>query len=251
MSRASLSLLAALLVLAGFTLPRSAAAQDEVIPAKTLVRKFPQGTFCALPVSLSFTAPVEAVTITFTVVQWVDDGSGTLQWTQQMIDNVTVSPTSDVVPNYLPPPAGSNAEFCYIGDPLPTPYFRFNRPGLELDLLERFDTDPTARGWSMNQGGYFVATETAARNVEDLTDLTGGSLGLGDGTGAPSAGSTASSSITLDNLNFGVSYDLGAWWDAGFVRFPHDVDYLTVTITTLGGVPVAKRSWGAVKRDVR
>lgn len=252
MPRSSLTLFAVLLVLAGFALPRAAAAQDEVIPPKTLVRKFPQGTFCALPVSLTFTAPVEAVIVTFTAIEWVDDGSGGLTWTQQLLDNVTVSPTSDVTPNTLPPEPGSDAEFCYIGDPQPTPYFRFNTPGIELDVLERFDSDPTARGWLMTDGAYFEGGHTAARNVDGtLSDFTGGSLGLGDGAGTPSAIATASTSITLDMLNVGVSYDLCAWWYAGFVRFPHDTDYLTVTITTLGGVPVAKRSWGSLKLDGR
>lgn len=240
-----------LLALACLATPLVARAQDEVIPPKTLVRKFPQGTFCALPVSLSFVAPVQPVIITFTALEWVDDGSGGLAWTQQLIDNVTVSPTSQVVPNYLPPPAGSSAEFCYIGDPQPTPYYRFNRAGLELDLLERFDNDPTARGWDMTHGAYFKGDATAARNVEDLSDVTGGSLGIGTGVGSPVAGHTASTSITLGNLNYGVSYDLDAWWYAGFVHFPHDINYLTVTITTLGGVPVAQRSWGALKGDYR
>lgn len=247
MTRASRWSFVALLALAAFAAPRAAVAQDEVIPAKTLVRKFPQGTFCALPVSLTFTAPVEPVIITFTALKWVDDGTGTLQWTQQLIDNVTVSPTAQVAANTEPPPAGSNEEFCYIGDPLPTPYFRFNRAGLEHDLLELFDTDPGPRGWTMNEGAYFDGSRTAPRDVENLVDNTGGSLGLGDGSGSPVAGATAKSSVTLGNLNHGVSYDLDAWWYAGFVRFPHDTDYLTVTITTLGGVPVAKKSWGAVK----
>lgn len=247
MSRTPQWFMPALLVLAEFAAPALARAQTEVIPPKVLVRKFPQGTFCALPISLSFTAPVDPVIVTFTARQWVDGGSNGLTWTQQLLDNVTVSPTSQVVPNIVAPPAGSSAENCYIGDPLPTPYFHFNRPGLELDLLERFDTSPAARGWLMTAGAYFVSNRTAARNVETMTDVTGGSLGLGDGTGPPSAGSTASTSITLDNLNAGVSYDLGAWWYAGFVRYPHDVDYLTVTITTLAGVPVARRSWGSLK----
>lgn len=251
MKHALLSSFAALLLVAGFATPRVAVAQDEVIPSKTLVRKFPQGTFCALPISLSFTAPVEPVIITFTALKWVDDGTGTLQWTQQLIDNVTVSPTAQVTPNYLPPPAGSNEEFCYIGDPQPTPYFRFNRAGLEHDLLELFDSDPGVRGWTMNEGAVFDGSHTAARDVENLVDFTGGSLGLGDGNGTPVAGATAKTSVTLGNLNQGVSYDLDAWWYAGFVRFPHDTDYLTVSITTLGGVPVAKKSWGAVKLGAR
>lgn len=247
MKHALLWSFAALLVLTSFAAPRIATAQDEVIPPKTLVRKFPQGTFCALPVSLTFTAPVEPVIITFTALEWVDDGTGTLQWTQQLIDNVTVSPTAQVAANTLPPPAGSNEEFCYIGDLQPTPYFRFNTAGLEHDLLELFDTDPGPRGWTMNEGAYFDASHTAYRDVENLQDNTGGSLGLGDGSGAPSANATASTSVTLGNLNVGVSYDLGAWWYAGYVRPEQDVNYLTVTITTLGGVPVAKKSWGAIK----
>lgn len=239
--------LAAVVLLASFASPHSAAAQDDVIPPKPLVRKFPQGVFCALPVSVTFVAPFEPVIVTFTAKRWVDDGTGTLQWTQQYLDNVTVSPTAGVTANTLAPPAGSNAEFCYIGDPQPTPYFRFNRAGLDLRLLERFDGDPAGSGWLMSNGAYFDPARTAARDVETLTDLTGGSLGLGDGSGVPAADATAGTSITLDNLEAGESYDLCAWWDAGFVRFPHDTEYLTVSITTLGGVPVARRSWGSLK----
>jgi hypothetical protein len=235
MSRTPQLLVAALLAATCLAAPGVARAQDDLLPPKVLIRQFPQGTFCALPISLSFTAPVQPVIVTFTALEWVDDGSNGLQWTNQLLDNITVSPTAQVLPNYLPPPAGSSAEFCYIGDPLPTPYFRFNRAGLELDLLERFDSDPTARGWLMNNGAFFVGNQTAARDVESLTDFTGGSLGLGAGTGTPVAGHTASTS----------------WWYAGFVKFPHDVTYLTVTITTLAGVPVAKRSWGALKGDYR
>jgi hypothetical protein len=225
-------------------------AADDVIEPKVLVRKFPQGQFCALPISMTFIAPFEAVIVTFTALQWVDDGSGSLQWTEQLIDNVSVAPTAQVAANTLPPPAGSESENCYIGDPTPTPYFRFNVPGLDLRLLQRFDADPSAT-WLMTDGAYFTTSRTAARDVGTVTDFTGGALGLGDGAGTPAAGSTASTSVVLDNLELGTSYDLGAWWYAGFVRFPHDTDYLTVTITTLGGVPVAKRSWGAVKRDFR
>jgi len=250
MSRSSVTLFAVLLVLAGFALPRAAAAQDDVIPPKEMVRKFPERQFCVLPVSISFTAPVEAVIVTFTAIEWVDDGFSGLRWTQQLIDNVTVAPTSQVAANTSPPPVGSSEELCYIGDSEPTPYFRFNEPGLDLRLLERFDADPAA-SWLMSDGAYFATDRTAARDVGTLLDLTGGSLGLGDGTGTPSASATASTSITLDNLEVGVGYDLCAWWYAGFVRFPHDTDYLTVTITTLGGVPVARRSWGSLKLDRR
>jgi hypothetical protein len=250
MSRTSALLIAASIALSFAGAPPSAHA-DDLVPAKVLVRKFPQGVFCALPISMSFTAPSTPVTITFTAAEWVDDGAGGLAWTQQLIDNVSVSPTAQVAANFDPPPAGSNWEFCYIGDPLPTPYYHFNRSGLELDLLERFDTNPAARGWGLAAGGYYVPASSAPRNVEDCTDATGGSLGLGDGSGTPSASATASSSVTLSSLHAGTSYDLGAWWYAGFVHFPHDVNYLTVSITTTGGTPIAQRSWGALKSAYR
>ena len=250
MSRSSRWLMAAVLLLSAVASPRTSFGQDVIAP-KVLIRHFPQGLFCALPVSISFIAPGTPVIITFTAAEWVLDGTNGLVWTQQRIDNVTVATTAQVTPNYVGPPSSSSAAGCYVGDPQPTPYFHFNRSGLTLDLLEQFDTSPFARGWTSTDGAYYVPTSSAARNVETVTDATGGSLGLGDGTGTPSGSTTASSSITLEHLQAGVSYDLGAWWDCCFVHFPHDETYLTVSVTTLDGTPVARGTWGALKTKYR
>jgi hypothetical protein len=48
-------------------------------------------------------------------------------------------------------------------------------------------------------------------------------------------------------LTINTAYNVGAWWDALFVRFPHDVDYLTISVTELDGTPVARRTWGQIK----
>ena len=233
------------------SLGASAVLADEVIPPRVLVRHFPQGQFCALPVAISFIAPADPVVIKFTAQRFVDNGSSTLVWTEQSIDNVTLVPTSQVAAHWGPPPAGSSSENCYIGDPTPTSYLHFNQPGLSLLLIDLFDSDPTARGWDMLSGAYYNTSATAPRDVENDTDYSGGSLGLGDGTGTPSATATASSSIVMLGLVQGVSYDLGAWWNANFVRFPHDTPYLTISIETVSGTPVARRSWGAVKSSYR
>lgn len=226
--------------------PAAVRAQD-VLPPKTLVRHFPQGLYCPLPVAVTFTAPASPITITFTATVFVDDGHGVPTWTAQSIDNVTLAASSVVTPNVAPPPAGSIAEACYVGDPQPTPYFHFNRTGLAIDLLERFDTNPSGRGWDLAHGGYFNTVRSAFRDVENTVDASGGSLGIGANSATPVIGATASTSISVAGLVEGASYDLGAWWDAQFVRFPFDTNYLTITITTVSGTPVAQRSWGALK----
>jgi hypothetical protein len=96
-----------------------------------------------------------------------------------------------------------------------------------------------------------VADRSAPRDVETIADPSGGSLGLGDGSGPPTAGITASASVTVSSLDPGQSYDLGAWWDALFVRFPHDLTYLTISVTTETGTPIATKSWGALKSTYR
>jgi len=234
--------LAVLFLLVAASIPTSARA-DEIL-AKPLIRLFPQGLFCPLPVSLSFTAPASPVVITFTALEYADD-SGTLTWTQQSIDNVTVATTAQVAANFAAPPAGSSAENCYIGDPVD--FFYFDHAGLTFFLFELFDTDPGPRGWDLSHGGYFHSGRSAARDVSHDADFTGGSIGIGDGTDPPAAGLTRSTSITLSNLTDGVSYDLDAWWDVQFVRSQFDVTYLTITIATTDGTPVAQKSWGSIK----
>jgi hypothetical protein len=226
-------------------------AADAIIPPKVLIRKFPQGQFCALPISITFTAPSTPITVTFEAVQWMTGGTDPFTWTDQAIDNVTIATTEQVVANFDPPPPLSNSENCYIGDPSPVSYFHFNRPGLTLDLLEQFDSDPASRGWTGSAGTSFVNGRTAPRDVEIEDDVNGGCLRLGDGGGTPDPGALESASITIGGLDEGVEYDLGAWWEANFVRFPHDATYLTITIETENGTPVATKSWGTLKKGYR
>jgi hypothetical protein len=245
----SRTLSAVALLAAALVQPTPSAAED-LLPPKVLVRKFPQGQFCALPVSITFTAPSSPVVVTFTALQFAEDGSGVLTFTDQAIDNVTLASSAQVAANFFGAPLGTNSQNCYNEDPVS--YFYFNTPGLTLDLLELFDDDPSARGWHLLDGGVFLPGRSAPRDVgQDEIDETGGSLGLGDGAGPPVAGATASVSVTVSNLNPGQSYDLGAWWDAGFVRFPHDATYLTISVTTETGTPIATKSWGALKSSYR
>ncbi len=231
--------------------PSARALEDDVIPPRVIVRQFPQGQFCALPVSISFIAPATPIKVTFTALQFVQDASLLLQWTDQAIDNVTIATSAQVSANTEGPPLSGSSENCYIGDPLPTAYFHFNRAGLTLNLLELFDTDPTARGWDLSDGAAFVNGRSAPRNVETDSDLTLGCVVLGDGLGTPVANQTKSASLAFSGLTQGVSYDLGAWWDSNFVRFPHDTTYLTITITTGTTTVIARKTWGALKRQYR
>lgn len=244
------ALLAAPLLVAAVLGPIPVSA-GGLIPPRVLTRKFPQGQFCALPVSLTFTAPATPITVTFEAVQWMPGGFDPLTWTDQAIDNVTLATTAQVLANFDPPPPLSNSENCYIGDPSPVSYFHFNRPGLTLDVLELFDTDPAARGWTGTTRTSFVGDRSGPRDVEADTDFSGGCIRLGDGGGTPDAGEIQSATLTFGGLTEGVEYDLGAWWECNFVRFPHDLTYLTIRIEDAGGVPVATKSWGAVKSGYR
>jgi hypothetical protein len=250
--RLLLSILALLALVS--SLPLAPARADEEIPPRSMTRKFPAGTFCVLPVRIQFTASETAVRVFFDAQVYVDDG-GNLVWTHQWIDNVTLATKATVDANIHPPPASGESQSCYTadGDPLPTDYFYFNTPGLTLQLKETFDTDPTARGWDMSNGGYFDPLESAPRDVEVETEdpIIGGSLGLGLESPTPSLSQIATSSIDISGLSPGTQYELGAWWQAQFVKYPHDVDYLTVRIETIDGTPIAKKSWGSVKSSYR
>jgi len=221
------------------------ARAQELIPPQVLIRRFPQGTFCALPVTITFTAPATPVTITFKAVQWVSDGSQ-LQWTDQAIDNVSLAKTSVASANICGP-FGT----CY--DQNLVSYFCFSNPGLDITLLELFDTDPAPRGWTGSALTSFVSGRTAPRVVDPNAadpDENGGCLRLGDGSDVPDVNAVQTATITVSNLVEGQSYDLGAWWDCNFVRFPHDTPYLTITVMS-GTTPIATKSWGAVKHTYR
>jgi hypothetical protein len=230
--------------------PGPSRADDELLPATPLTRKFPQGQFCALPLTLAFRANGPMATIHFVANVFTDDGSPTLVWTQQFIDNVVVATAEDYAANFGPPPPSSNSEFCYIGDPEPTPYFYFNRAGLVLPLKELFDTDPAGRGWDLSAGAYWNETNTGPRNPEADDDYTGGSLGLGLDSPNPSLADRAATSITVGGLVAGSDYNVSAWWDVGNVVL-NGATYLTVRVTGPSATPLAQRSWGFVKSRYR
>jgi hypothetical protein len=231
-------------------LPPSAPRAEDVIPPTILIRRFPQGTFCPLPVSMSFVAPSTPITVTFTAVQWEDDGFGGFAWTDQAIDNVTIAHSSVVSANTSLPPEGSSASFCYINDPAgTTPYFHFNNAGLAIDVLEQFDTNPSSRGWDLTEGAYLQ--RSAPHDVSSGEgDESTGSVGIGDGAGTPDLAQTRSISFTVSGLTAGDSYDLCAWWFANFVK--EGAPYLTISITTgAGPTEVARKTWGSLKAQYR
>ncbi len=241
--------LAALLAAAA-ALPAGVRAQDDLIDPTPITRKFPQGQFCTLPVELSFIANGPAATIAYEANVYTDDGAGGLLWTNQSIDNAVIATDTDYAANFGPPPEFSSSQNCYIGDPQPTPYFYFNRAGLVLPLLERFDNDPGPRGWDLAQGAYFQDSNTGPRNPEADDDYTGGSLGLGLESPNPSLADRARTSITVGGLTNGQRYFLTTWWDCGNVVL-NGATYLTIRITGSGATPLAQKSWGAVKRRYR
>jgi hypothetical protein len=233
---------------------QTARAQDDLVIPIPLKRKFPQGVFCTLPVVISFVADGPTATVTYEVNVYTEDVNQPppfpLVWTQQSIDNAVVATTADYNNNLGPPDGNESWAFCYNGgaDPAP-PLFYFNRGGLVLPLKELFDSDPTARGWDMSHGAYYVSGPSAPRNPEPPNDpdANGGSLGIGQETQSPSLADRASTSITFGGLTAGTSYTLTTWWNSNNV-VPDNGVYLTIHITGSGATPLAKKSWGRVKK---
>lgn len=245
-------LLLAAAALAG-SAPVTRAGDGVVILApRPMDRRFPQGQFCALPVDLEFTAPGPTVRVLFEARRFVlDPNDNQLHWTEQSLDNVMIATAADYDANFGPPPEFGSSQNCYIGDPLPTPYFYFNRPGLVLPLAELFDTDPAARGWDLAHGAYYRDNYSAPRNPELDNDPSGGSLGMGEDSASPVGDEVATTEITVNGLTQGQNYNLSAWWDVGYVIFGSTETFLTVTIFGPESTPVARRSWGGVKRAYR
>ena len=229
----------------------SAASADEVVvvPPKRLDRKFPQFQYCALPVALAFTSPGSSVRITFDANRFIDNGSSTLQWTQQLIDNIALAPSSVVTANFGAPPTFSQSENCYLGDPEPTPYFYFDHVGVTTNLLELFNTDPTARGWDMTHGAYYSTAAGAPRNLVSDSDRAAGALGLGADSATPNLSDVATTSILVNGLTPGAAYTFTGWWSVGSLNLGEEI--LTITITTDSATPVARKSWGGMKATYR
>jgi hypothetical protein len=233
----------------GFAL---APVSADIIVTKPIIRKFPSGVFCALPVTLTFNAPSDGrVTVEFKALRFVDDGFGGQQYTGQAIDNVVVATTAMHQANFGPPESGSSLNDCYTCDGVTTlaQFFYFNRFGT-LPFKEVFDLNPDGRGWDMLHGAYWNNAQGAPHNVEhDSQDnFVAGCLGLGDA--GPQADPYGTTTKLITGLTAGVSYTLSAWWNVDGVVCPvaSPPTYLTVTVTGQGPVgvgdqPLAQTSW--------
>ena len=250
-ARLCAALLAGLLLIA--SAPAARAQEEELLPPKTLDRKFPQNQFCAIKVSMPFTANTTSARIVFEAKRFAPDFNNDLQWTEQYIDNVVVATSADYAANFGPPPAGSQSENCYFDNPQPppTPYFYFNRAGLILPLKELFDVDPAGTGWDLTHDAYWRTDYTAPRDPEHDTDYIGGSLGLGHDSATRSITDVATTEIHLTNLVSGQDYDLSAWWSVGAVFFGSTYEYLTITVYGPASTPLVRRSWGAIKASYK
>ena len=225
----------------------SAAPAQEIV-TKPIVRKFPQGVFCALPVDITFISPGTSVRVEFKALRFVDDGFGDQLFTEQLIDNVTLATTAVHQANFGPPPAGSGLDECYNcnGVFTHTQYFYFNRFAT-LPLKEQFDLNPASRGWDMSHSAYWNTIQSAPRNVETNTDFSGGCLLLGDQGPQPDPYGISSKEIT--GLTPGTSYSLSAWWSANAVQcfLATPPVFLTITVRNatlgVGDPPIAQGSW--------
>lgn len=248
--RSTICRLFALGALAALAAP--AAADKVVLEPRTLDRRFPQGQFCALPVDLEFTSPGTTVRVVFEARRFIfDPNDQAFHWTEQYLDNVVIAAAADYDANFGPPPQFSSSELCYVGDPLPTPYFYFNRAGLTLPLMELFDADPASSGWDLSNGAYYRSDRSGPRNPELDTDDSGGSLGLGADATSPVGNEVATTEITVNGLTQAANYNLSAWWDVNHVVFGSTETMLTITIFGPEPTPIARRSWSGVKRAYR
>lgn len=182
-------------------------AQDVVIlPPRPLDRKFPTG-FCPFEFTLTFVPTTTTATLRF----WANVSAANGP-TQQGIDNICV--VKETVYN-------SNKGTCsacprYIGPPdIPVEAFFFNRSGLDIAFLERFDTDPIGRGWNTGEGAWWNDLQSAPANPEAPGGTNPpGFLRLGGASG-DCPRDTAWTSITVGGLTAGTVYVLSGWWYAG------------------------------------
>lgn len=227
------------------TLATVAQAQ-ELLPPRVTDRKFPQFTFCPIPLEMSFVAnkPTATLRISTTTVNYLySDFSGTEQrWAHQSIDNVCVVP-EDVYLANRGPLAGS-AEDCYIGAPI-TETFYFHTAGA-IPLKEDFSVLPSLNGWDLSHGAYWYETRTAPNNPSTGTgEIPLGSLGLGPDTPSHALTDSAYTMRQVSGLTPGVTYRVTGWWAVEEMQL--DKIFLTVAVLDDSATPIARTTWGALK----
>jgi hypothetical protein len=240
-----------LLILAALAAPSfgSAPKAAELLPAKTTDRKYPQGVFCPLPLELKFVADGPSATLRFstTTVNYLDSNNGNT-WAQQQLDNICVS-TEDVYEAHRGP-LGPYSDACYISPgPLLTETFYFQDAGT-IPLKETFDSDPTISGWNLSGGAYWESASTAPNDPgSDLSFTPKGCLGLGPSTAEAALGDSAYTLKVVTGLESGTTYRLTGWWDVHAMELGKV--FLTVAVLGNDNVPIARKSWGALKRQYR
>lgn len=223
---------------------------QELIVPRTKDRKFPQGVWCPLPLDLAFTANGAEATIRFSTNVYYQDSNNNneLSWSEQFLDNVCVSP-EDVYQAHLNPRVLDTPSYdCYFGETIEQ-RFHFQNAGGTL-LKELFDTNPVGR-WDLDHGAYWSDSATAANDPgveEDFDPL--GCLGLGRDQTPRSPTDSAYTSVTVTGLTQDQNYVLTGWW---YVRRMDLNDlFLTTRIYGIDGpTPIARKTWGAVKRQYR
>ena len=220
---------------------------QELLPPRVTTRKFPQSTFCPIPIEMSFVANGAAATLRFstTTVNYSNfDGVNTEpRWAHQSIDNICVVPDNVYLAN-RGPLAGS-ARDCYIGAQV-TETFYFHTAGT-IPLKEDFATEPSAAGWDISHGAYWYPTRTAPNDPQAGTGLVPlGCLGLGLDNPPYALTDSAFTTKHVTGLTSGVTYRLTGWWAVEDMQ----LDKISLTVVVLGDnvVPIARTTWGGLKR---
>jgi hypothetical protein len=227
------------------TLAASWAAAAELIPPKVTERLYPQGVFCPLPFDLQFTSPGTMATLRFstTTVNYIDTNVGGPAWSHQQLDDICISTEA----TFFAHRAAYSGD-CYIGEPLDSLYL-FQGAGA-LSLKELFNASIAGSGWDLNHGAYWDSSESGPDNPGTDGDRVGaGCLGLGVFDAGLALTDSAYTTLEVHGLAKGETYRLTGWWNVNQMQPPKIV--LTVAILGPDAVPVARRSWGALKREYR
>jgi hypothetical protein len=221
-------------------------AQDELLVPKVIKRPFPQGVYCPLPFDMVFTANATSAVlrISTTTVNFSDDNNnGDPAWSDQRLDNICVSPDKAYNANL-----GTYLYDCYYPHPEArlTSVFEFQNAGA-LPLKETFTSDPAVSGWDVTHGAYWNPTSTAPNDPDNDQSLTPtGALGLGAFDPAFSLTDSAYTTKSVTGLTKGSVYHVTGWWYVGGMN----LEKILLTVVVLGpnATPIARSSWGMLKR---
>lgn len=253
----SMSLAALAGVLGAFAFSFTPVAQaQELITPRVKDRKFPQELFCPMPFDAEFVADGSAALIRFSTNVYYD-ASGSVVWTQQLIDNICVAPLAVYNANLGSP--GGYSSSCYVGEPIPQRFY-FQNAG-SIPLKEQFLADPTGLNtWDMDHGVRWEGTMGAPNGGGPGAEPAGpfdpitpplGALWLGHEDLFPSRSlqDSAYTSIVVSGLTNGQTYVVSGWWDVR--RMDLEEIFLTLRVYGFGATPVLRETWGGLKRKYR